>query len=113
MSKSYVKEVVHAGAETVNDQLAGTAVAFAGNSGFVRASFASSDGTNSATLKGRESGWEVIPSGSKALQRTLADVGDTAARGFVYSGRVKPGEPLDLQIVAATASTSVVIVSLD
>lgn len=48
-----------------------------------------------------------------AMQRTLADYGDTAARGFIYQGRVKPGEPLDLQVIAATASTSIVIVSLD
>src|SRR5688500_2817179 len=105
--------MVHSGAETINDQLAGTAVAFAGQTGIVRASFAASDGTNTATLKGRESGLEVIPSGSHAAQRTLADVGDTMAKAFYYQGRVKPGEPLDLQVVAATASTSVVAVSLD
>lgn len=105
--------MVHAGAESLNDQLSGTAVAFAGATGVVRASYASSDGTSTATLKGRESGLEVIPSGSHALQRTLADYGDTAARGFIYSGRVKPGEALDLQVIAASASTSVVIVSID
>ena len=40
-------------------------------------------------------------------------MGDTAAKGFFYQGRVKPGEALDLQVVAATASTSLVVVSLD
>lgn len=113
MSKTYAHEMVHAGAETLNDQLAGSAVAFAGPTGIVRASFASSDGTNTATLKGRESGLEVIPTGSHAAQRTLADVGDTMARGFIYQGRVKPNEPLDLQVIAITASTSIVAVSLD
>ena len=113
MAKTYVHEMVHAGAETLNDQLSGTAVAFAGPTGVVRASFAASDGTNTATLKGRESGLEVIPSGSHAAQRTLADVGDTMVRGFIYTGRVRPNEPLDLQVVAAAASTSVVAVSLD
>lgn len=113
MSKTYAHEMVHAGGETLNDQLSGTAVAFAGSTGFVRASYASSDGTSTATLKGRESGLEVIPAGSHALQRTLADYGDTAGRGFIYQGRVKPGEPLDLQVVAAAASTSMVIVTVD
>lgn len=61
MSKTYAHEMVHSGAETLTDQLAGTAVAFAGQTGVVRASFASSDGTNTATLKGRESGLEIIP----------------------------------------------------
>lgn len=113
MSKTYVHEMVHSGAETLNDQLAGTAVAFAGPTGIVRAAYAGSDGTSTATLKGRESGLEIIPSGSHALQRTLADYGDTLARGFIYMGRVKPNEALDLQVVAATASTSAVAVSID
>ena len=108
---TYAHEMVHAGAETLNDQLAGTAVAFAGRTGVVRASFVSSDGTNTATLKGRSSGKEIIPSGSHALQRTLADMGDTGSRGFIYEGLVTPGEALDLQVVAVGASTSLVIVT--
>lgn len=107
---TYVHEMVHSGAETLNDQLAGTAVAFAGPTGVVEAAYAGSDGTSTATLKGRESGLEVIPSGSHALQRTLADYGDTLGQGFFYAAKVKPGEPLDLQVVAATASTSAVAV---
>lgn len=113
MSTTYVHEMVHTGAETLNDQLAGTAVAFAGRSGLVRATYAGSDGTSTATLKGRTSGKEIIPAGSHALQRTLADYGDTLARGWLYEGRVNPGEPLDLQVVAATASTSAVAVTVD
>lgn len=113
MSKTYVHEMVHTGAETLNDQLAGTAVAFAGKTGRVRAAYGSSDGTSTATLKGRESGLEIIPATSHALQRTLADYGDTVSRGFIYEGQVKPGEALDLQVVAASASTSAVAVSVD
>lgn len=107
---TYVHEMIHTGAETLNDQLVGTAVAFAGPTGRVRAAYVSSDGTSTATLKGRESGKEVIPATSHALQNTLADWGRAAGEQFIYEGFVNPGEPLDLQVVAATASTSAVIV---
>ena len=111
---TYVHETVHSGAETLNDQLAGTAVAFAGATGTVRAAFAASDGTNTATLKGGTSGREIIPSGSHAAQRTLADMGaHLEGDFFIYEGQVEPGERLDLQIVAAAASTSAVGVRTD
>jgi len=103
---TYVHEMVHSGAETLNDQLAGTAVAFAGPSGRVRAAFVSSDGTNTATLKGRESGKEVIPATSHASQNTLADWGRDMGQQFIYEAYVNPNEALDAQVVAATASTS-------
>lgn len=109
---TYLHEMVHGGAETLNDQLAGTAVAFAGRSGRVRAAYVSSDGTSTATLKGRTSGKEVLPAGTHATQRTLADNGPTV-NDFLYDGFVDPGEPLDLQVVAATASTSNVTVRTD
>jgi len=107
---TYVHEMVHAGGETLNDQLAGTAVAFAGPSGRVRAAYVSSDGTSTATLKGRESGKEVIPATSHAAQRAIADWGTSLGEQFIYEGYVNPGEPLDLQVVAITASTSAVAV---
>lgn len=102
----YNHEMVHGGAETLNDQLTGTAVARAGPRGIVRAGFVSSDGTNTCTLVGRESGKIVIPAGSHARQRTLADLGDSLI--YEYVGMVNPNEPLDLQVIAATASTTVV-----
>lgn len=107
---TYVHEMVHTGAETLNDQLAGTAVAFAGPSGRVRAAYVASDGTNTATLKGRESGKEIIPATSHAAQNTLADWGRSLGEQFIYEGYVTPGEPLDLQVVAITASTGAVAV---
>lgn len=110
---TYSHEMVHAGAETLNDQLSGTAVAVAGRSGLVRAAFTSSDGTNTATLKGRKSGREVIPSGSHAQQMTLADMGQGVANQFIYEARVDPGEELDLQVIALSASTSQVTVRTD
>lgn len=109
---TYVHEMVHSGAETLNDQLAGTAVAFAGSSGRVRAAFRSSDGTNTATLKGRSSGKEIIPSGSHAAQLTLADYG-IDSQDFIYDGLVTPNEALDLQVIALSASTSAVAVRTD
>lgn len=102
--------MVHTGAETLNDQLSGTAVAFAGPQGRVRAAYVSSDGTSTATLKGRESGKEVIPATSHAAQKAIAGWGDSIGEQFIYEGFVNPGEPLDLQVVAATASTSAVAV---
>jgi len=110
---TYNHEMVHSGAETLNDQLSGTAVAVAGKTGRVRAAFTSSDGTNTATLKGRASGKEVIPSGSHACQLTLADMGQGIAQQYIYDALVNPGEELDLQVVAATASTSLVSVRTD
>lgn len=110
---TYNHEMVHAGAETLNDQLSGTAVAVAGKSGRVRAAFTSSDGTNTATLKGRASGLEIIPSGSHACQMTLADMGQGIAQQYIYEGVVRAGEELDLQVIAAAASTSLVSVRTD
>lgn len=110
---TYVHEMVHSGAETLNDQLAGTAVAVAGKSGRVRAAYVGSDGTSTATLKGRKSGREIIPSGSHAAQMTLADYGQGLGQQMIYEGFVEPNEELDLQVVAATASTSAVVVRTD
>lgn len=107
---TYVHEMVHSGAETLNDQLSGTAVTFAGPSGRVRAAYVSSDGTSTCTLKGRESGKEVIPATSHAAQNTLADWGRSLGEQFIYEAFVNPGEPLDLQVVAISASTSAVAV---
>lgn len=105
--------MVHTGAETLNDQLAGSAVAFAGRSGRIRAAYFGSDGTSTATLKGRNSGKEIIPTGSHCCQMTLADYGQGLVNQFIYEGFVDPGEPLELQVVAATASTSAVAVRTD
>lgn len=107
---TYNHEMVHTGAETLNDQLSGTAAAVAGRTGRVRAAFVSSDGTNTATLKGRKTGREIIPSGSHACQMTLADMGQGIAQQYIYDGVLDPGEEIDLQVVAATASTSLVSV---
>lgn len=110
---TYNHEMVHTGAETLTDQLAGSAVKAAGKTGYVRAAYVSSDGTSTATLKGRRTGKEIIPAGSHALQRTLADYSGQLVEAFIYEGFVDPWEELDLTVTAATASTSAVCVRTD
>lgn len=113
MAVTYNHEMVHTGAETLTNQLNGTAVSKAGRSGRVRAAFTSSDGTNTATLVGRKSGKQIIPPGSHAAQMTLADMGQGLAQQYIYEGLVEPDEELDLEVVAAGASTSLVSVRID
>lgn len=99
---TFIKLRTASGAETVTDQLAGTAVAFAGPRGIVRAWAISTVKTATFLLKGRNSGREIIPNGSAGQ-----GIGVTSypidATFFMFSGQVQPGEPLELTIVAAGA----------
>lgn len=113
MSVTYVHEMVHTGAETLGNQLNGTAVQQAGPTGLVRAGYVSSDGTSTATLRGKKSGKSIIPPGSHALQNTLADWGRSIGEQMIYEGFLEPGEEIDAEIVAATASTSALVVRID
>lgn len=105
---TYLHERVASGAETVTDQLAGTAVSRAGPKGIIRAAFVASEGTNTALLKGRESGKEIIPNGSHASVSGAVTALSLTAEDFIYEGLVNPGEPLELTIVADAAGTSIV-----
>lgn len=108
---TYVHDRVSSGAETVVDQLAGTAVAFAGKTGRVRAAAVSTVATTTIRLYGRTSGIEIIPNGSSAQMKGTnvgLDVDD-----FMYDGTLQPGEPIELTIVAAAASTAMVGVRTD
>lgn len=108
---TFVHDRISSGAETVTDQLAGTAVAFAGKTGRVRAAAVCTIGTTTVLLKGRESGTEIVPSGSSAtIKGTNASVN---TEDFIYDGVVKPNEPLELTIVAAAACTTFVAVRVD
>ena len=108
---TYYHEMVHSGAETLTNQLQGTAVYTVGASGTVRASFASSDATNVATLKVRDSGQEIIPSGSHPNVQAAANAQTQNAQDFVYQASgLQPGANLDLEVVAASAGSSVVAV---
>lgn len=103
---TFIHDRISSGAETVTDQLAGTAVAFAGRSGRVRAAAVCTIGTTTVLLKGRLSGIEIIPSGSSAAMKgtnALIDVDD-----FIYDGVIQPGEPIELTIVAAAGCTTFV-----
>jgi hypothetical protein len=110
---TFVKARIAGAAETATDQLAGTAVAFAGPGGRVRAGFVSVLSTTTGTLKGRNSGKEIIPKGSAAGAKAITDLGADAAQQFIYDGLVVPGEPLELEIIAAGATTTLVFVRTD
>jgi hypothetical protein len=110
---TFVKARIAAGAETVTDQLAGTAVAFAGPSGRVRAGALSVLSTTTLTLKGRNSGKEICPKGTTAVASALTAIGDKIGDVMIYEGFVTPGEPLELEIVAAAATTTLVAVRTD
>lgn len=108
---TYYHEMVHSGSETLSNQLSGTAVATVGSNGTVRASFASSDATNTATLKVRDTGQEIIPSGSHPNVQAAANAQTQNAQDFVYQASGLPaGANLDLEVVAVSAGSSVVAV---
>lgn len=113
MSITYVKGFTHSGAETLTNQLNGTAVQKAGSSGLVRASFVSTLFSTTATLRGKKSGKSIIPPGSNAGPKALTDQGDGMGQQFIYEGFVEPDEELDLTVVAAAAATSLVAVRID
>lgn len=108
---TYIKIRTAAGAETVTDQLAGTAVAFAGPRGIVRAAALATVKTHTFLLKGRNTGREIIPNGSApqgVIGSTSYTNGMLDAQAFIFEGRVQPGEPLELTIVAAAAGDAFV-----
>lgn len=113
MSVTYIHEMVHSGAETLTNQLNGTAVQRAGESGIVSAAFVSSDGTNTATVRGKKTGRSVIPPGSHACQNTLADWGRDIGQQFVYTALLEPGEEIDAEVIAVGASTSALAIRID
>lgn len=105
---TFVQDRIASGAETVTDQLAGTAVAFAGPTGRVSAAAVCTLATTTILLKGRLSGKEVIPNGSSAVVSGALTALDLNSTHFIYEGDVEPGEPLELTIVAAAACTTLV-----
>lgn len=113
MSITYNHEIVHTGAETVTNQLNGTAVQQAGKGRRVAAAFVSSDGTNTATLRSKRTGTYVIPAGSHACQMTLADMGQGLGQQYIYEAIIEADDELDLEVIAAGASTSLVSVRID
>lgn len=109
--RTFVHEIVHSGAETVVDQLNGTPVARVGGSGKVRAAFKATDGTNTASLVGRSSGKIVIAPGSHAGAEVIAEL-KAQKEDFIYeTSGLEIGEELDLEVVAASASSTLVAVS--
>jgi len=105
---TFVQDRISTGAETVTDQLAGTAVAFAGPTGHVVAGAVCTLATTTILLKGRNSGKEIIPSGSTPSVSGALTALSLRAYDFIYEGDVTPGEPLELTIIAAAACTTLV-----
>lgn len=105
---TYVHDRIATGAETVTDQLAGTAVGFAGPSGHVSAAAVSTLATTTFLLKGRKSGKEIIPNGSSGSVSGALTALSIQAIDFIYEGDVDPMEPLELTIVSVAANTSLV-----
>lgn len=104
MAKTFVVSDTSGGAGTSADQLSGTAVEFAGVSGHVRAYFASTLTTTTATLKGARSG-EIIPSGCNpnVVGPITAQVGDL--NSFIFDGYVASRDKLVLDVVRIGTET--------
>jgi len=110
---TYVAGALSGGAGTSTDQLAGTAVRKAGRKGIVRATAGSTLTTTTFLLKGRQSGIEVIPNGSKAniVGPITAQVHD--AQGMIFVAQVQPDEDLELTVVRAGTETWLVAVQTE
>jgi len=105
--KTFIKVMVHSGAETLTDQLSGTPVSTVGNLGRVQAVLCCSDELTVATLKGRQSGIEVIPDGSGPNLAGAADGQEFGNGHFVFDASgLTPGEDLDFDITTLAASSS-------
>lgn len=110
---TYVHAVTSSGAETITNQLAGTAVARAGSTGFVQACFAASDADFTAKLIGRESGIQIIPSGSHPNVTAAANVKTISRPQMIFFGNTRPNEELELEITASAAGDTVVAVYVE
>lgn len=108
---TYVHQIAHSGAETVADQLNGTPVAQVGISGRVWAAFYQSKAETTGTLRGRTSGIEIIPAGSHPNHVGAADLNVLGIDSMVFYGEnLIPGEDLELEIITAAASETMLMV---
>lgn len=113
MATAYVHYMLHGGAETLVNQLAGTPVAAAGRSGRVRVGFVSTLPTTTGSLKGRKSGKSIIPEGSHAVPTGPVTALQLDSRHVFYDAHVNSEEELDLEIIAAAAASTLVLVIVD
>lgn len=107
---TYVHARTASGAETVTDQLAGTAVRKAGPTGMVRAAASATLTTTTFLLKGRQSGIEVIPNGSRASVIGPVTAQSIGAQEFIFAAKLEPNEDIELTITHAAAGTAQVAV---
>lgn len=107
---TYVYGQTSGGAGTTSDALGGTALRKAGPKGIVRAGFASTLTTTTALLKGRQSGKEIIPSGSRPNVVGPITAQSVGAQEMVFIGNVDPNEDLELTVVRAGTETLTIVV---
>ena len=108
---TYIHSMTSSGAETLSNQLIGTPVYTVGASGIVKAAFAASDTDTTATLKVRDTGQEIIPSGCHSGVEAAADGQDLSWQDFIFEASGLPsGANLDLEVVVASAGQTKIAV---
>jgi hypothetical protein len=95
------------GAETVTDRAAGTPVERAGPTGRVKVGVVSTLTTTTVTVRGRQSGNVVCDTTFTPVTGALAAL-DLNANHFIFEGILRPGEPIEVTIVAAAAASTLV-----
>lgn len=110
MKLTHVEMVVHSGAETVTDQLAGTIVesAPAGR----RRPVVRIAVINNTAITSKFS----CRAGSREIARNsfcLFDAGGDLGKAVFHQAEVDPGAKIDLELVAGAASTSIIIVQME
>jgi len=113
MAILYIYAKAESGVATSTDQLSGTAVSKAGPRGIVRAAFASSLMETTAQLVGRESGLNIIPSGSHPNVTGAVNTYSIGSEQFVYVGNVMPNEALELTVTSSAAVDNVIAVQVE
>lgn len=108
---TYVHSMTSSGAETLSNQLIGTPVYTVGASGIVKAAFAASDSDTTATLKVRDTGQEIIPSGCHPGVEAAANGQSLDWQDFVFEASGLPsGANLDLEVVVGSAGQTKIAV---
>lgn len=110
---TYVYGQTSGGAGTTSDALAGTAVRKAGPKGIVRAGLASTLTTTTFLLKGRQTGIEVCPNGTRPNIVGPITAQAVGVQEMVFAAQVQPGEDLELTVVRAGTETVTVVVQTE
>jgi hypothetical protein len=110
---TYVYGQTSGGAGTSTDQLSGTAVRKAGPKGIVRAGLASTLTTSTWLLKGRQTGIEVVPNGSRSNVVGAITQQSIGVQEMVFAAQVQPGEDLELTLVRIGTETVMAVIQTE